>query len=40
MGYTMQIWPIFRLLENVAETTQADVVDPAELIALIFRAIR
>ena len=40
MAYTMEIWPIFRLLKNVAETAQADVVDPAESIALIFRSIR
>ena len=40
MAYTMEIWPIFRLLENVAETAQADVVYPAESIALIFRSIR
>ena len=40
MGYTMEIRPIFRLSENVAKSTQADVVDHAESIALIFRSIR
>ena len=36
----MEIWPIFRLSENVAKTTQVDVVNPAESIAPIFRSIR